>query len=199
MKRTSMEGFGVIDLVKLHQYREAFSFFTEHLSYPNELEFDSDYFNACFKRDFPGYEQVLLYWKTIQNYDLEELQGLYIETFDFHKSSTLYLTYPKFQDSKERGQMLARLKVLYEMYGLTMPKGELSDYLPIMCEFIYAGDWLHDDRSPQSFSLLFAVLEDGTYHLLQSLEEQKSPYVPLVKGLRAILKSCVKKQGVEAK
>ena len=198
MKKTSTEGFGVIDLAKLHEYKQAFSFFTQHLSYPEAVDFDSEYLHACFEKEFPGYEHVLTYFETMQKFDLDKIQEEYIETFDFHKSSTLYMTYPKFEDSKERGQMLARLKVCYEMYGLNMPKSELSDYLPLMCEFIFAGDWLHDDRSPQSFSLLFAVMEDGTYHLVQSLEKQKSPYVHLVKGLRAMLKSCVKKQGVES-
>ena len=38
------------------------------------------------------------------------------------------MTYNKLTEQKERGQMLARLKVLYEMFGLEMPKSELSDF-----------------------------------------------------------------------
>ena len=38
------------------------------------------------------------------------------------------MTYNKLTEQKERGQMLARLKVLYEMFGLEMPQNELSDF-----------------------------------------------------------------------
>src|SRR5690606_22724393 len=121
-------------------------------------------------------------------------EELYVQTFDFQKKSTMYMTFVKFEDSKERGQMLARLKVLYEMYGLEMPNGELSDYLPLICEFIYAADWLGDPRSEQSFNILLAVLEDGTYHLLNALDEFHSPYAPLIKGLRETVKFCIVKE-----
>lgn len=45
------------------------------------------------------------------------------------------MTYNKFDTQKERGQMLAKLKVLYEMFGLEMVDNELSDYLPLMLQF----------------------------------------------------------------
>ena len=32
--------------------------------------------------------------------------------------------------------MLAKLKVLYEMFGLKMVDNELSDYLPLMLQFL---------------------------------------------------------------
>ena len=38
-----------------------------------------------------------------------------MDTFDF-KTSPLYMTNNKFDTQKERGQMLAKLKVLYEMF-----------------------------------------------------------------------------------
>lgn len=45
------------------------------------------------------------------------------------------MTYNQFDTQKERGQMLAKLKVLYEMFGLKMVDNELSDYLPLMLIF----------------------------------------------------------------
>ena len=42
------------------------------------------------------------------------------------------MTFNKFDTQKERGQMLAKLKVLYEMFGLKMVDNELSDFLPLM-------------------------------------------------------------------
>src|SRR5699024_5790960 len=116
---------------------------------------------------------------------------------DFHKKATLYMTFFKFEDAKERGQMLAKLKVMYEMFGLVLPSGELSDYLPLISEFLYAAEWLGDERADDSFNILMAVLEDGTYHLLQGLEEVDSIYYPLVKGFRETIKACLLK-GVAA-
>jgi nitrate reductase delta subunit len=104
------------------------------------------------------------------------------------------MTYFKFEDAKERGQMLVKLKVLYEMYGLEMPDGELPDYLPLMCEFLYAAEWVQDAKTTENFRMPIAILEDGTYHLLKALEKMESPYFHLVKGLRETLKACVEQE-----
>ncbi|MNV81625.1 hypothetical protein D3C71_1753010 [compost metagenome] len=72
-----------------------------------------------------------------------------------------------------------------------MPEGELPDYLPLMCEFLYAAEWLEDSRAPENFQMLIAILEDGTYHLLKALEKIESPYFHLIKGLRETFKACI--------
>ncbi|SDX87140.1 respiratory nitrate reductase chaperone NarJ [Salimicrobium album] len=191
-----MEGSGVIDLNKLDKQRSAFAYYSHHLAYPEPGIFDEEFFRASFTPEDPGYRGAETYWKNMKKWSHAEVQEYYTATFDFEKSLTLYMTFAKFEDSKERGQMLARLKVMYEMYGLNMPKGELSDFLPLMCEFVHIGDWLEDERSRQSFALLFAVLEDGTFHLREALEKHDHPYLPLVKSLRRTLRSCVKEEEV---
>ncbi|MNI84609.1 Nitrate reductase delta subunit [compost metagenome] len=99
-----------------------------------------------------------------------------------------------FEDAKERGQILAMLKLLYEMFGLEMPEGELPDFLPLMCEFLYAAEWLEDPSAPGNYRMLISILEDGTYHLHQALERMESPYFHLVKGLRETFKACVEQE-----
>ena len=193
MKKTSMGEFGVIDLQQLHQHKEFFGFLAYQLSYPEKRTFHPQLLEGTVSPSSPAYEHVMKYWEKIHAYSLEELEELYVATFDFQKRATLYMTYVKFEDSKERGQMLARLKVLYEMFGLEIPNWELSDSLPLICEFIYAADWLGDPRADDSFKILLAVIEDGTFHLLNTLKEFNSPYAPLIQGLRATVKSCLKK------
>src|SRR5699024_736570 len=139
----------------------------------------------------PAYEAVSHYWKDMHDISLEEIQQVYTYTFDFEKKTTLYMTYVQFEDSKERGQMLAKLKVLYEMFGLQMPDGELSDFLPLMCEFVYAADWRGDDRARESLGFLLMVIEDGTYGLMKQLEEMKSPYYNLIVAIRETCKACL--------
>src|SRR5690625_2068469 len=190
IKKTSTEGFGVIDLDLLYEEKEVFHFFAEHLSYPDEYLFGSK-MELPFSPTHPGYISIKKFCQEMSKKNLDEIQSHYSETFDFQKDATLFMTYVKFEDSKGRGQMLARLKVLYEMFGLMMPKGELSDLLPLMCEFIYAAEWKGDPRAQQSFSLLLAVLEDGSYHLMNALKKYKSPYYYLIRGMREAFKVCI--------
>ena len=180
----------MIDLDRLYEEKNVFHFFAEHLSYPEEFNFYNKE-EVSLPPSHPGYPHIKKYWNIMREKSLDEIQTLYTETFDFQKDATLFMTYVKYEDSKERGQMLARLKVLYEMFGLMMPKGELSDLLPLMCEFIYAAEWKGDPRAQQSFSLLLAVLEDGSYHLMNALKKYKSPYYYLIRGMREAFKVCI--------
>ncbi|GLC89018.1 nitrate reductase molybdenum cofactor assembly chaperone [Lysinibacillus piscis] len=186
----------MIDLDYLYTHKTAFGFFSQQLSYPEKLTFHPQVMEGSFTPNDPAFELVKTYWQDIQTYSLDDVQEIYVQTFDFQKRATLYMTYFKFEDAKERGQMLAKLKVMYEMFGLNMPAEELSDYLPLICEFLYAAEWRNDPRAQESFAILFAVLEDGTYHLVKALEELKSPYLTLVKGIRATLKACLIREAV---
>ena len=194
MKKTSTGVFGVINVAKLYECKPSFGFFAQQLMYPEKLDFHPAFLEASFDPNHPAYTYANTYWSLMQEFSMEEIQEMYTETFDFQKNCALYMTYFKFEDAKERGQMLVKLKVLYEMYGLEMPDGELPDYLPLMCEFLYAAEWAQDPKTTENFRMPIAILEDGTYHLLKALEKMESPYFHLVKGLRETLKACVEQE-----
>ena len=63
------------------------------------------------------------------------LQQQYVETFDLHKRSGLYVTFYGEGDRRQRGPALLRLKRLYRAAGLPLEGSELPDYLPVMLEF----------------------------------------------------------------
>nr|WP_202111755.1 nitrate reductase molybdenum cofactor assembly chaperone [Saccharibacillus sp. WB 17] len=191
-----MEGSGVIDVTKLYDYKTSFGFFASQLMYPQKLDFHPAFLEESFADSHPAYADAHAYWNKMHELSLDEIQEQYTETFDFQKDCALYMTYFKFEDAKERGQMLLRLKILYEMFGLEMPEGELPDYLPLMCEFLYAAEWMKERKAPENFRLIFGVLEDGTYHLLAALEQLDSPYRHLVQGLRRTLKACLEQETV---
>jgi nitrate reductase molybdenum cofactor assembly chaperone NarJ/NarW len=65
----------------------------------------------------------------------EELQGRYVETFDFARRSALYLSYHTFGDRRQRGMALLNLKQRYAAAGFEVADSELPDYLPLMLEF----------------------------------------------------------------
>lgn len=186
----------MIDLSKLHNFKQAFGYFALQLMYPEKLDFHPAFLEEAFEAGHPAYPHVQAYWSLMQTFSLDEIQENYAATFDFQRDCALYMTYFKFEDAKERGQILAKLKILYEMYGLEMPEGELPDYLPLMCEFLYAAEWLNDPAAPENFRMLTAIFEDGTYHLLQALNKHESPYFHLIKGLRETLKACIEQEAL---
>ncbi len=66
-----------------------------------------------------------------------ELQARYVETFDFSRRASLYLTYHTLGDRRQRGMALLALKQRYAAAGLDPAQntGELPDYLPMLLEF----------------------------------------------------------------
>lgn len=191
MKKTSTGGYGVIDLDKLQMQQPSFGFFARHLTYPDKLDFHPSLLEEAWDAGHPAYASIKRYWDSMHEFSLEQIEELYVQTFDFQKKTTLYMTYFKMEDSRERGQMLVRLKETYELFGLEIASSELSDYLPLMCEFLYAARWEgHRKEATESLSLMLAVLEDGTYHLLKELDRLDSPYSGLIRALRDTLKMC---------
>lgn len=71
-------------------------------------------------------------WQAAQPAEL--LQAAYVETFDFSRRHSLYLTYHVFGDRRQRGMALLSLKQRYRAAGLEVGDGELPDYLPLVLE-----------------------------------------------------------------
>lgn len=196
MKKVFMGGFGVINYALLDEKRAVFGALSAVLSYP-EKRFINDRFLLLETFKNPKtLDLITAFWEEISTLTFGQITETYVDTFDFNKKTTLYMTFYKFEDARERGQMLAKLKVLYEMFGLLPDDAELTDYLPLMLEFIDAGDWYMDERSGESIELLIGVIEDGSYHLLQALEAAGNPYRYVIEAMRNELRVCVK-QGEE--
>ena len=122
---------------------------------------------------------------------MSEIKAIYTDTFDFSKNYPLYMTYNRFDTQKERGQMLAKLKVLYEMFGLKMIDNELSDYLPLMLQFLQVARWENDVRAEDNLKLIIMIIEDGTYEMANHLAKNNNPYAYVIKALRQTLKACI--------
>ncbi|MGV3244730.1 nitrate reductase molybdenum cofactor assembly chaperone [Staphylococcus sp. 11261D007BR] len=181
----------MINLETLKYYKDTLGYMSQQLSFPEKLTFHPKTFEDIFTEDHPAYPHVKQYRALMYEKSLSEIKALYTDTFDFNKKTTLYMTFNKFDTQKERGQMLAKLKVLYEMFGLEMPSSELSDYLPLMLEFLYAAEFDGDDRAQENTQLLIMIIEDGTYPIMKYLEEKGNPYSHLIRGLRETLKRCI--------
>lgn len=185
----------MIDYALLNEKRAVFGALSAILSYPEKRFINDKFlFSEVFQKADSG-KLLHAFWEEMSALTFGEITETYVDTFDFNKKTTLYMTFYKFEDARERGQMLAKLKVLYEMFGLLPDDAELTDYLPLMLEFIDAGDWYMDERASDSIELLIGVIEDGSYHLLQELEKVGNPYRYIIEALRQEMRVCVKQGG----
>lgn len=187
----SMEGFSVINLQKLAQYQESLGYLGQQINFPEKLTFHPNVFQETIKASHPAYDDLCAFREIIMNYSLSEIKAIYTDTFDFSKNYPLYMTYNRFDTQKERGQMLAKLKVLYEMFGLKMIDNELSDYLPLMLQFLQVARWENDPRAEDNLKLIIMIIEDGTYEMANDLAKNNNPYAYVIKALRQTLKACI--------
>ncbi|HEY7793841.1 MAG TPA: nitrate reductase molybdenum cofactor assembly chaperone [Gaiellaceae bacterium] len=104
---------------------------------------------------------------------LAAAQAEYVETFDFDRRASLYLTYHSHGDRRQRGIELVRLKRRFHEAGLVLADGELPDYLPALLEFaalVPAADG----------EALLAELRPQLELVRSRLHERGSPYAHLL-------------------
>ncbi|HET8607885.1 MAG TPA: nitrate reductase molybdenum cofactor assembly chaperone [Gaiellaceae bacterium] len=105
-----------------------------------------------------------------------ELAQDYVETFDLHRRTSLYLSYYLHGDTRKRGMALLRLRRLYGAAGVEQATGELPDYLPLVLEFCAmapdeVGERLLREHRPSLELLRHGLAEAGSpyRHLLDAL------------------------------
>ena len=173
-----MEGFSVINLAQFNKHQEALGYFAQQLIFPDKLTLHPKTFEEVIHMEHPAYQDIIQYREQMYELSLLQIKQLYSDTFDFNKTAPLYMTYNKFDTQKE-------------MFGLKMADNELSDFLPLMLEFLYIAQWQNDPRAKGNIEFVIMIIEDGTYAMTNQLAEQNSPYYFLIKGLRETLKACI--------
>jgi nitrate reductase delta subunit len=109
-----------------------------------------------------------------------ELQRAYVETFDFTRRNSLYLSYHVHGDRRQRGVALLRLKQRYAAAGLELLDGELPDYLPVMLEFAALAP-------PDVGLAALAESRDALELVRASLHDADSPYALLLDAVAEVL------------
>jgi nitrate reductase delta subunit len=66
----------------------------------------------------------------------EQLEQLYVETFDYKDKTNLYLTAHELGDSRKRGFALIQLQKLIVEAGFEYAGKDLSDYIPMLLELL---------------------------------------------------------------
>lgn len=201
MPTTSTEEFGVINFEKLTQLRPTLGVLSELIDYPTAETFSPA--NRAQLANAVGLpatlkEELLQLFDRLAAPDFLSQQTNYAALFEMNRRYTLYMSYYKMTDSRERGTVLAKLKMLYEMFGVAESTSELSDYLPLILEFLSLADFEGDSRK-DDLQLAFGVVEDGTYSLLQkAVSDSEEPYIQLVKLIRQVLRQCIINPEVKA-
>lgn len=103
-----------------------------------------------------------------------EAASIYVDTFDLRRGTSLYLTWYRHGDTRERGMALAALTDTYHRAGYQVAPGELPDFLPALLELAAV--------HPSGAALL------GEHRLALdalrlALETADSGYVPIVSAV----------------
>lgn len=108
-----------------------------------------------------------------------EAQREYVETFDFAKRSTLYLSFHTYGDRRQRGMAMLHLKQIYRRAGLELETSMLPDHLPVMLEFAHV--------SPRRGVEVLGDFRPAIELVRASLHEAESPYANLLDALVSLL------------
>ncbi len=118
-------------------------------------------------------------------------QEEYVATFDFHKRASLYLTYYRDGDRRQRGASLLGLKRIMREAGYEVAGGELPDYLPLVLEFAA----LSPDAAEPVLRRFRAAIEV----LRAALRETGSPYAGVLDAVSGVLPAMAATDMAEAR
>ncbi|CAJ1003948.1 MULTISPECIES: nitrate reductase molybdenum cofactor assembly chaperone [Brevibacillus] len=107
-------------------------------------------------------------------------QEQYVRTFDFGRTTNLYLTYEQHGEERERGAALLAWKRRYAEAGFILEDGELADYLPLVLEFAASASW-------SAAQEVLAWSRPALHSIRLSLAEAGSPYTGLFELLLQIV------------
>lgn len=83
----------------------------------------------------PCRESILAFLDHRESVGPNTSQLEYVDTFDFAKRSTLYLSFHAYGDRRQRGMAMLHLKRAYRAAGLELGDDTLPDHLPAVLEF----------------------------------------------------------------
>lgn len=103
----------------------------------------------------------------------------YVETFDFAKRATLYLSFHAYGDRRQRGLAMLHLKGAYRERGLVLAAGALPDHLPAILEF--AGEL------PAAGAAILGDFRPALEVVRATLHEEGSAYAGLLDAVCGLL------------
>jgi nitrate reductase delta subunit len=127
----------------------------------------------------PAREAILAFLAARGELAPSHAQREYVETFDFAKRATLYLSFHAYGDRRQRGMAMLHLKRTYREAGFALAEGTLPDHLPVALEFA--------DLAPAAGVAVLTDFRPGLELVRATLHEQESPYALLLDAVCALL------------
>lgn len=139
----------------------------------------------------PARESILAFLAHRQALGGAAAQREYVETFDFAKRCTLYLSFHAYGDSRRRGMAMLRLKRAYRAAGFELAENALPDHLPAVLEFT--------DRVPEAGIEVLRGFRPALEVVRAALHEEGSAYAPLLAAVCGLLPAASEAELEEAR
>lgn len=116
----------------------------------------------------------------VNTHKIEELQELYVKTFEVNPICSLYASIHLFgEESFKRSDFMARLKQAYGEYGMAFDEKELPDFIPIILRFTI---YLKDEKRLEDFIKRCILKPLDT--MIETLGNKSNPYKSLMEYIR---------------
>lgn len=127
----------------------------------------------------PAREAILAFLERREALGPAAAQREYVETFDFAKRCTLYLSYHSYGDRRQRGMAMLTLKRAYRAAGFELGEGALPDHLPAVLEFAHL--------APEAGEEVLCGFRPALELARAALHKEGSAYAPLLDAVCALL------------
>lgn len=130
----------------------------------------------------PAGDKLREFLREFDEWEWDEAQRHYVDTFDMRRRTALYLSFWTDGDTRNRGYAMLRFKQAYLASGFDIGDEELPDHLSVVLEFAAIGNALSGDA-------LLVENRVGIGLLAEALRAAKSPYALLVEAVLSTLPS----------
>lgn len=127
----------------------------------------------------PAREAILAFLERRAGIAPGEAQREYVDSFDFAKRSTLYLSFHAYGDRRQRGMAMLHLKQAYRAAGCELSTGTLPDHLPVALEFA--------DLAPEAGIGVLSDFRPALELVRSALHEEESSFAPLLDAVCELL------------
>ena len=138
----------------------------------------------------PARETILAFLARRENLSVSAAQREYVESFDFAKRATLYLSFHTYGDRRQRGMAMLHLKRSYREAGFELAEGTLPDHLPAVLELA--------DLAPDTAIGVLGDFRPALEVVRAALREEESPYGPLLDTVCELLPAASERELEEA-
>ncbi len=129
--------------------------------------------------DTPARDAILATLAQREALEPAAAQRQYVETFDFAKRCTLYLSFHAYGDRRQRGMAMLQLKRHYRDGGLELAANALPDHLPAILEFAHL--------APEAGIEVLCSFRPALEVVRAALHGEGSPYAALLDAVCELL------------